>query len=166
MTAFFDDPSRQAKLRAEVAAWVGTPFKVHAAVKRAAVDCVRLTAEIMVACGVIESYKFPPYTLQWAKHQDRSIVTEWLDACPQMGRLPKEEPVRIGDVVCFKIGRCVHHVGVVLDAPEFLNAVEGARVSICRLDDSTWSKRLACVYRPMGSGSPALQNSLFMRPLP
>ena len=150
MTAFFDDPARQAKLRAEVATWVGTPFKVHAAVKGAAVDCVRLTAEIMVACGLIESYTFPPYTLQWAKHQDRSIVTEWLDACPQVVRLPKEEPARIGDVVCFKIGRCVHHVGVVLDAPCFVNAIEGLEVSTtCRLDDSTWSKRLARIYRPV-----------------
>lgn len=149
--AFFDDPEHRAKLLTEAAEWMDTPFAGHAAVKGAGVDCVRLTAEIMLACGLIPGYEFPPYTLQWARHQSRSIILEWLDACPQVVRLPDGEAARFGDVVCFKIGRCVHHVGIVLDPPRFLNSVEGSRVSMCQLDDSTWAKRRECLYRPINT---------------
>ncbi len=146
--AFFDSPERQAMLRAEAASWVNTPFRVHAAVKGAGVDCVRMVAEIMVACGVIPGYTFPRYSLDWAKHQDRSLVLEWLASCPCVALVPDGEPPQFGDVLCFKIGRCVQHAAVALDLPLFVNAVEGARVSISQINDPTWSKRLACVYRP------------------
>lgn len=155
MTPFFDAADRRDMLLAEVAAWIGTPFKAHQAVKGVAADCVCMTAEIMVACGLIAGYEFPRYSLDWAKHHDRSLVIEWLDACPQVQRMPDGDPeqlrgvARLGDVLGFKIGRCVHHAGVMLGGREFLNSIEGARVTRCRLDDSTWAKRLNCVYRPV-----------------
>ena len=149
MDAFFASAERQAQLRAEATSWLNTPFCARAAVKGAGVDCVRLTAELMVACGLIRGYEFPRYSLDWARHRDRSIVLEWLAACPQVALVPDGEPAQIGDVVGFKVGRCVHHVGVVLDPPLFINAIEGARVSISQLNDSTWAKRLACLYRPL-----------------
>ncbi len=149
MIPFFDDPENRAKLRAEAASWLDTPFRARAAVKGAGVDCVQLTARIMVACALIKSYVFPRYTMDWAKHHDRSLVLEWLTTCPRVIRVDDAESPRFGDVVCFKVGRCVQHVGVALDPPHFINAVEGMSVSLCRLDDSTWQKRLDCIYRPI-----------------
>ena len=155
MNAFFASPERQARLLAEAESWVNTPFRAHAAVKGAGADCVKMVAEIMVACGLIPGYTFPPYTLDWAKHQDRSLVLEWLDACPQVARVPVEDPakiidlVQIGDVLGFTIGRCVQHAAVALNPPLIINAVEGARVSKSQLNDPTWGKRLTCIYRPV-----------------
>lgn len=147
--SYFADPVRQAQLLFEANSWLATPFVHRGRVKGAGADCVTLTGEIMVACGVIDSYEFPRYSLDWAKHQTRSLVLEWLEACPRVVRLPGDEAPAAGDVGCYQYGKCVHHCAVVLAPPVLIHTVLHDQVDLGRLDDSSLTDRLVCYYRPL-----------------
>ena len=103
----------------------------------------------MLACGVIDGYTFPAYSLDRSKHQARSLVLEWFAGCPRFVRLLDAEPPLPGDLACYKIGKCVHHCAVVLEPPVLVHAVLNHEVDLGRLDDSALSSRLACYYRPL-----------------
>jgi cell wall-associated NlpC family hydrolase len=148
-TSYFDDAERRGAMILELRSWLKTPFVLRAAVKGQGVDCVYLCGEMMRACGVIESFRFPAYSLDWAKHHDNSLVLAWLDACPRFTRLPEGEPPQAGDIACFQFGRCVHHCGVMLDGLRMIHALEKREAVESQLDDSTWAKRLVCFYRPL-----------------
>ena len=62
---------------------------------------------------------------------------EWIDA----GRFV------IGDLVTFRIGKTINHVGVMINCRDFVHSIQGARVSESTLDDVTWGTRLAQVWR-------------------
>ena len=143
---FFDDPARQALLLAEAKSWLGTRFIHLASVKGGGVDCVQLVGQLMTACGVISGYKFPDYTLDWSQGNSRSIIVDYIQ---QTGRfcLVENEAPRIGDVVCFRIAKAIHHAGVMLGPRVFVHALAGSVVSPGTIDDPTWAKRLAATYR-------------------
>ncbi len=147
--SYFDDPVRQAELLTEAQSWLATPFVHRAKVKGAGADCVTLTAEIMVACRAIDSYAFPRYSLDWAKHQSHSLVLEWLEASERFVRLPDDESPVPGDVGCYKYGKCVHHCSVVLAPPVLIHTILHREVDLGRLDDSSLADRLQCYYRPL-----------------
>ena len=156
MESFFDNPVSRDELLVEAASWLDTPFRKGCAVKSAGADCVYFTAEVMRQCGVIEDYGFPPYSLDWGKHQTRSLILEWLDACPAVAKLPAAETIaaeiaalRLGDLACYKFGRVVHHLAIVLEPPRIIHALEGARVDYGELTDATWKDRFVCAYRPL-----------------
>ncbi len=150
MTAsYFASADLLARLRVEASSWLGTPFRAHAAVRGAGVDCVFLCAELMRNLGVIGAYQFPPYALDHAKHRTGSLLLSWLEASPAFERLPADESALAGDLPLFRIGRCVHHAGVLLDGRRFIHALEGPGVVLGQLDDATWSKRLFGFFRPL-----------------
>lgn len=151
LASYFSSPEKRTLLADAASAWLGTPFRAHSAVRGAGVDCVFLCAEVMRSSGVIDTYAFPPYALDHAKHQEQSLLLAWLDASPHFLHLPPAKPNSAGDLALFQIGRCVHHAGVMLDARRFIHALEGPGVIISQLDDPTWSKRLHGFYRPLPS---------------
>jgi cell wall-associated NlpC family hydrolase len=150
MDSYFNSPERLAALATEAESWLGTPFYLRGAVKAKGVDCVTLSAEIMRALGVIGDYHFPPYSLDYAKHHEVSLVLNWLDGSPRFARLTDADGgPQAGDIACFQFGRCVHHCGVMLDSLRMIHAVEKRAVVPSRLDDSTWARRLDGFYRPL-----------------
>jgi len=50
------------------------------------------------------------YAIDAGQHAERSVLLDWLDACPKFQRI--EQGGEVGDVFCFQFGRCVHHLGV------------------------------------------------------
>lgn len=128
----------------EAFTWVGTPFGAHQACKGAAVDCVHLVGSVMVAAGVVTGYSFPPYSMDYSQHWDRSLIDEYLNSVPAMQRVENGEA---GDIVTFRIGRCVHHCGILVDSKRFVHAALGRKVGFGQLDDSTWSQRVDGFWR-------------------
>jgi cell wall-associated NlpC family hydrolase len=146
--SYFQNRDRESQLFAESESWIGTPFLHRAAVKGVGVDCVQLAASILKACEVIGPYNFGEYPLDWGQHQTESLLTGWLDRSPAFVRLAGG-PGRMGDVVCFTVGKCVQHCGIMRGSLGFIHVLSRGRVTINQLDDPTWAKRLACFYRPL-----------------
>jgi cell wall-associated NlpC family hydrolase len=145
MAAYFDRPDARVDLIAEFGDWLGTPFAHRQAVKGVGVDCVQLIGQIMTACGVVSSYQFgSEYTLDWSHHHDRSIILDYIARTGRFVRVP--EPM-LGDVVCFTIGKCVHHAGVMASSRSFLHAMAGSQVKFSSLRDRTWAKRTDSFWR-------------------
>ncbi|HNQ89009.1 MAG TPA: NlpC/P60 family protein [Verrucomicrobiota bacterium] len=140
-------PEERERLRAIIESWVGTPFHAFAALKGVGVDCVHLGAEIFREAGHIEGYVFPAYAIDAGQHAERSVLLDWLDACPKFERI--EQGGEVGDVFCFQFGRCVHHLGVCVGGTRFIHALARRRVRYGQLDDPTYGRRLVATYRPV-----------------
>lgn len=150
MTPFFQSRDRQAQLVKAALEWIGTPFHPHAALKGVGVDCVWLAAQLYIECGVLRRFDPPRYTMDGGQHSELSQVCEFLDGSPAFVRV-LETPfdLQVGDLLCFRMGRVVHHVGVVLTERTFIHVRQHYSVDQSHLDDPTWRKRLAAVYRPV-----------------
>ena len=119
--------------------------------------------------GLVSHFTPPTYSLDAGAHRSTSQVIEyvatltgefrtlWADGDGKSNRVTP--PVIVGDLLGFKFGRVVHHVGIVTrDAggerpAEFVHVFRRGVVCICPLDDVSWLSRLAVVYRPIAKGA-------------
>ena len=167
--AYFGTPEKIALALAVAQRWLGTPFAPRTRVCGAGVDCVQLAGAFYIETGLVTHFTPPPYHLDAGAHRETSQVIEYVEALPDKlrlfwasdGRDNKEmPPVIIGDLLGFKFGRVIHHVGmVVADAgigrpTEFIHVFRGGVVCPSPLDDSSWLARLAAVYRPLARPCP------------
>jgi cell wall-associated NlpC family hydrolase len=163
---FFDDPDRVIALHDEALSWIGTPFREYSKAKGKAggVDCVNLCECMLTAVGVggAKRFSFPATPMDYSMHCDRSVILEFLRGQAkdrQSKRLAKIfveldpvidlefEPIMPGDLLAFKIGRAVHHLGVALDYRNFIHTFRGIGTLTSDITDSTFEKRLHTVFR-------------------
>lgn len=145
--SWFDQLPHQWRLDTAVKQWLGTPFAAHQCCPGVGVDCVQLAGALMLAAGVLERQPdFGAYSLDLAAHTKRERIVEWLEGTPRFWLLGGSRPV-IGDLVTFRIGKAINHVGVMINCRDFVHSIQGARVSESTLDDATWGTRLAQVWR-------------------
>lgn len=137
-------------LAAIAASWEGTPFIPGAALKGEGVDCVHLAGEILREAGYTVPGAWPAYRCDAGDHAEASILTGWLDASASFRRLTLTvEPIQPADLLCFRLGRVPHHVGVALGAHRFIHAMRGYGVRISDLRDPTFARRFTAAYRPL-----------------
>jgi len=148
-TSFFNTSWDQARLIQVARRWLGTPFVPHACIPGAGVDCVQLVAAIYWETGAVDGRQLPDYTMDGGEHRISSQVLEWLETSTRFVRLAPGDPVQVGDIACFRMGRVPHHVGLILQPPIFIHAMRNYGVIESRLDDPTFAKRLMAVYRPV-----------------
>jgi cell wall-associated NlpC family hydrolase len=146
ISSYFDNAAFQERLAHEAEHWRGTPFAPHAAIHGVGVDCVHLCAEIYKACGAIQKFDPPKYTMDGGLHLAQSLVRGWVE---QSGRFQKVETPTVGDLLCFRIGRVEHHVGILAWPEMFVHAIRRYGVVTACLQDPAWGKRLTAIYRPM-----------------
>jgi cell wall-associated NlpC family hydrolase len=150
MKPYFANEPRQRQLRTEARSWLGTPFHAHARYLQVGVDCVWLAAELYRALGVLTQPKFPSYAISAGSHLDASKVSKFVDASGAFEPVPPVAANAIaGDLLGFKLGRVIHHVGVVTDPPRFVHAAAGLGVCEASLQDPLWAKRLSAIWRPI-----------------
>ena len=145
---FFDRPDRQGTLHAAALKWLGTPFVCGASVKGCGVDCCHLVAGLLVECGLPHRFSPPRYALDYGFHNERSLVTEYMEAT-RLFAVVNDGSWLPGDVFGFRIGRCVHHVGVRLDEETFCQAVSKFGTVISQIGDGTFSSRLVTTWRAL-----------------
>jgi cell wall-associated NlpC family hydrolase len=163
---YFDCARMRERLCHHAGQWIGTPFAPHQRIMGAGVDCVNLVAGIYLQCDCLKSFAPPAYALDGGKHNNRSQLLEWLDAHPRFIRVAAESRTRTsrllpqpGDVLCFKFrSQTEHHVGLKLLGPFFIHALAGRRVELCTLQDHTYARCLAAVYRPIATIASALHH--------
>lgn len=151
---FFTQPARIASLLIAVESWMGTPFRERAALKGVGVDCVHLAHALMVKSGLaLPSFDLGDYPLDWAQHRDESLLVAWIERIGCCALLDAGTPLQAGDAVCFRQGRCSHHIGIMLDDRWFVHVPQGREVQRGMIDDPTFANVLARVYRPLEVGA-------------
>ncbi len=148
-TPFYHTPERKRQLTEAAERWLGTPFHPHACILQVGVDCVNLLAAIYQESGALEGWQFPAYTMDGGDHRNVSQVLEWLDCHPRFERLPAGEPLQPGDLLCFRLGRVPHHVGLLVTGNRFIHAMRHYGVIESQLDDPTFAERFVVAYRPV-----------------
>jgi cell wall-associated NlpC family hydrolase len=140
-------PSRVAALEAEANRWRGTPFAPNSCARGLGVSCQKLTGALYEAAGYPPVY-IPDVPISHARFSDRSFVTEFFADRPDFQLLTAAEPITAGDILGFRLGRCIHHLGIALNGHRFIHAIDGAGVCIAHTQDATWLSRLVCIWRP------------------
>lgn len=154
---FFATDSRHRQLLSSARDWESTPFHAHGKHKHVGVDCVWLVAGVLRECGMPVPETFPAYSVGAGSHLEASLVSafvvgsglfESVQPCPPF---PLTELALAGDVLGFKIGRVVHHVGIKLDGDYFLHARAPQGVSVDNLRGPVWARTLHDIWRPIES---------------
>lgn len=104
-------------------------------------DCFGLFAELCKRRGLA----IPDHPTPTDLHQRQSDImiaaaAEWL-------RLDAPE---VGCAVVLRIGPWMSHIGMVLEGGKFIHASKGSGITVARLDDVQWVKRIAGFYRYAG----------------
>jgi cell wall-associated NlpC family hydrolase len=147
MTPYFSTPDRLARLRAVAAAWIGTPFMPNAAVCGKGVSCQMLAGRVLIEAGALpEGFVIPGGEMAWSAANKVSLIVDFIDTQPALRVVATPLP---GDVVGFKIGGCIHHVGVVVFGSQFIHCWRGAGCRYGDLNEAAFLPRLARVWRPM-----------------
>lgn len=159
MIAWFDDPAKRSALIAEAQEWIGTPFAAHGRKrgKRGGVSCESLVLQIYVAVGFLpQGWAYPEVSVDWHRaHKDRSVMEEFLDARPEFLRQepsPSLGGIRPGDLLGFRVGKTLHHLGLALGEAVFIHCLRPRGVHLGSLYDATYLGRLRAVWRPVIHG--------------
>lgn len=149
MRPFFASPDRIALLDLTAQQWEGTPFRHNSCVRKVGANCVLAVAGVLKEAGfAVPTFDLVPTS--WSRHQTESKMEKWLDAHPDLfGALAEPSIVAPGDVVGFKVGLCIHHLGLILPGERFFqcNETMGARILSCA--ERLFRNRLARVWRPL-----------------
>lgn len=135
--------------------WLGTPFRPHANVKGAGVDCVNLAIAIYREAGIPLEVTLPQYGMtDWRFRNGPGPCRLWLDACPLFACVWKTEDavsmpaLSTGDCLLIRVENSDHHLGIVVDDSQFVHAIRDYGVMFSAIYDATYLRRLVAVYRP------------------
>lgn len=108
---------QRAAVLQEAGAWLGTPYRHHARVQGAGVDCAQLLVAVFSHCGLVPAVDLGNYPTDWHLHHTEERFLGWLH---ELGarRLPDGELPKPGDVAVFKFGLCYSHGAIVEVAPQ------------------------------------------------
>lgn len=128
----------------EAKSWVRTPYHPRASVKGVGVDCVNFVRQTYQSVDLVGDFQMPDYSMDGGYHLDHEIVEPYIIAA---GFHVVENGNRPGDLLAFKIGKIVYHLGIQINEHIFIHAIRTYGVIESRLQDSTYLKRLHKIYR-------------------
>ena len=151
MQTWFNSPERIAALEAAAKSWVGTPFVANSRIKgpRGGVSCQMLAEQLYIESGLVITFAAPSAPMRWSETHRDSIIEQFLDEQHDIFQSlsPDSCPLIPGDIVGFKIGGCIHHMGVALERGRFIHAMRGIGTQIYNLNDPTYAKRISRIWR-------------------
>lgn len=167
---FFSTPGRQLALITVARAWLGTPFRDHCAIRGIGADCAGFVHAVLVDVGAIDPLDLPDYALDEGSHSNQSKLARVLADTGCFVEMWKREnvqssapgsplsalrsqldpvPVEVGDLLGFNLGRSTHHIGLVVSNRIFIHAIHPGGVVESHLEDGTYRRRLANIWRCM-----------------
>ena len=152
MNAYFSTPARLAALDAAARAWLGTRFMPNAAVRGEGVSCQKLVGSLYVDAGFLPAgFQIPEGPMEWGNAQTRSLIGEFMAAQSHLfTEIIPANQWQPGDMAGFKLGGCVHHCGVVINADgTFIHALRHVNTAFSNLRDATYLRRLEKIWRPI-----------------
>lgn len=152
MVSWFNTPDRVRALQEAAESWVGTPFVANSRCKgeRGGVSCQMLAEQVYKEAGVPISFSVPSGSMRWSGVSNDSLIARFLtghnDLLDTIDN-PVLSDIVPGDLIGFKVGKCLHHVGVALPGGKFIHCMRGMSTLICPVSDPTFSSRLARLWR-------------------
>ena len=116
----------------------------HRGTTRNGCDCTGLIIGALREMGYLKDYKLRSYPPDWNLHAkaDNYIVEE---INKYADRVTNPD---VGDIVLFYFGRCVAHVGVIIENGLFVHCHRASKkCKASSLWQSPWTKRIFCFYR-------------------
>ena len=147
MTPTWFTHDRVEALRYQASMWIGTPFAANSSSKGFGVSCQKLAGCLYSACG-FNLPEIPDASIVQARFSRVSLVEPWFNSRPEFVRLDPSSEIMPGDVLGFRIGDIVHHLGVAIEPGRFIHTLEGVGTTIAHVEDATWRSRLVCIWRP------------------
>lgn len=132
---------QQAAIVAEAESWLRTPYHHAADVKGVGVDCAMLPVRVFCAIGLVPHFDPRPYPHDWMLHRSEERYLGWVERFADK----VSEPLP-GDLVLFRVGRCLAHGGIVV-APEIMIHADLHAGCVERCDISRWADRLGGYWR-------------------
>ena len=147
---WYDTPEKVSKLQEVAASWVGTPFSPNSRCKgkNGGVSCQMLAEQVHRESGFPFSFDAESGPMSWGGRSSKSLIDEFLSNKKELQALPPDD-IRPGDVLGFRIGKCLHHLGVCINEHEFIHCMRGAPAMICPIGDPTYKSRLVKIWRPL-----------------
>jgi cell wall-associated NlpC family hydrolase len=142
---WFNSLERIVALDREAMSWRGTPFFANSNTKGKGVSCQKLVCEIYRGVGFCD-VQVPDVPMAHARFSRDSLVEPFMMSLENFQRV--DDPPLAGDLLGFRLGRVIHHLGIYLGKGAFVHTMEGVGVSIAHLTDATWSTRHGATWRP------------------
>lgn len=133
--------------------WIGTPFVANSRAKgkQGGTCCHMLAEQLYVEVGYPLPFRVPSGSMKWSDVSKKSLIERFFDEQPRLFRTLEKADIAAalpGDVLGFKIGGCVHHIGIMLRAPRFVHCMRGIGTRYASLNDPTFKNRLEKIWRP------------------
>jgi cell wall-associated NlpC family hydrolase len=125
--------------------WIGVKYE-HCGTTRNGCDCTGLLIGIFKELGYFKDYVLRKYPKDWNLHAkaDDYITEEIIKIADEIKQI-KSEP---GDIVTFYFGKCIAHIGIIIENGLFVHCHMGSgKCIVSRLKSSQWTKRIAGFYR-------------------
>ena len=115
----------------------------HRGASRRGCDCTGLVIGILRELGYLKEYVIRKYPQDWNLHAmaDNYILEELSKFAVAV------ESPEIGDLVLFYFGKCVAHVGIVIENGLFIHCYRKSRCKTSKLHKSQWTNRVFGYYR-------------------
>lgn len=139
----------QEKFVKEIRCWADAKIKYrHRGTTKGGCDCTGLIIGAMRNLGYLGKYVLRMYPRDWNLHSGAGnyIIEEITKISDE---IPNSE-IDNGDLVVFRFGKCVAHIGVMIDISSKLFAHSLFSIKQCRyaiLRNSMWSKRWVKSFR-------------------
>ena len=143
-TTWFNTPERLSMLRTQASLWIGTPWLPNSCTRgrHGGVSCQMLVSEIYRGCGFCD-VRVPEVPMSQARFSDRDLFLPWMAARPEFAEVPTAEKMP-GDLLGFRLGRIVHHMGVLLGTGGQFEANHSTLMFIHSMD------HIGCCYNSLG----------------
>lgn len=148
MTPFFSNPIRVSHLDAVAESWVGTPWRAHSRVRGVGASCHFAVAGVLSGAGY-DTSAVPDGAPGWSRDQRLSLMERWLDGLPEKFHRIEVGQEQPGDILGFRVGQCIHHIGLKLDGGRFFQCIAPNGALILPCAELLYRERLARVWRPM-----------------
>ena len=153
MKSWFSTEEKIDALESSARAWVGTPFVANSRIKgpSGGTCCHMLAEQIYLDAGLELPFVAPSGSMKWSDVSRTSLVAKFLDEQKETFQALEidVEETQVGDIVGFKIGGCVHHVGIVLKDMKFIHCMRGLGTAIFSLHSPTYKQRIKRIWRPL-----------------
>jgi len=118
----------------------------HRGISRSGCDCSGFFVGILKELGYIPKYRLRDYAEDFNLHNG---ADEYLTECLlQLCDTINKKQLVPGNIITFKYGRCVSHLGIIIKPPIFAHAYKWAgRVALSSIQSGEFKKRLAGCYQ-------------------
>jgi cell wall-associated NlpC family hydrolase len=143
----------QNRILNEAHSWVGTPWRAGGSCargKNGGVDCSRFVMSVFSASGLCQNFKLPVVPgIYCMDRKNPSLILDFLRGHPELCTEIEGDAFEPADVVTFREGMVIHHVGIVTeDGISMISCrqPQGVNVHVFKGDDY-FTKRRNAVFR-------------------